>query len=529
MIIRRSWYIVLALCAIVLTVGAGATAWEADANMSTVITVTSSDDDYTDGKSKTCSDVPVDQCTLRRAINQAYGVGAAARPVYIHFDIPTGDPGYNPTLGVWKIQLTGNTSYDLRELNGMAVLDGSTQPGGRSDGPKIILDGQGDKNHGLVLRLDGNEVRGLAMQNFRISHITISSDDNLVEDCWLGLSDDGTTLSFGDDTTPEGGSGLALATGSDRNIIRNNVLAGFFGTAAAIRGVENVFAGNYVGTRADGTVPVPAQFKVHPCQSGAWTGGVGITVADSGNQIGGLTAAEGNVFAGLFLDVAPGTTQRPAMDISGDGHLIQHNVIGLDASDGVVGVCGRGLDLGNAPSGMQILDNTIVEPGLSAILMNGSTLNGNTLHGNIIQRESPWPGPQGFSTFSEGAIAYGATVPSALRSFAPARITEIDGVTVNGSSGQGSDCPHCTVEVFLDDVDSVTEALESLALVTAGANGQWMATLPAPLAEGQGLRTMSTVPDSFTITGLETGTTSNLSILQGVTYQVFLPTVVRNH
>jgi hypothetical protein len=305
------------------------------------------------------------------------------------------------------------------------------------------------------------------------------------------------------------------------------VFAGFFETAAAIRGDGNVFAGNRLGTRADGTVPIPAQVDLHPCLSGAWTGGVGITVADNDNQIGGPTAAEGNIFAGLFLDVAPGTTQSPAMDVRGNGHLIQHNVIGLDVNNDVVGVCGRGLDFGNAPSDMQVLDNLIVEPGLSAILMNGSTLNGNTLHGNIIRRESAWPGEQGFNTFPEDAIAYGAAVPQALKTFQPAQITEVNGTAVTGSSGEGSDCPFCVIEIFLDDTDSVAETLQSLDLVTAGDNGQWVAALPAPLEAGQGLRTMSTVPDSSTIFGLDAGTTSKLSALQAARYQVTLPIVVK--
>jgi hypothetical protein len=254
---------------------------------------------------------------------------------------------------------------------------------------------------------------------------------------------------------------------------------------------------------------------------------VGITVADNDNQIGGPTAAEANVFAGLFLDVAPGTTQRPVMDVSGDGHLIQHNVIGLDVNGDLVGVCGRGLDFGTAPSDMQVLDNLIVEPGLSAIFMNGSTLNGNTLQGNIIERASAWPGEQGFNNFPEDAIAYGATVPPALETFQPARITDVSGTTVSGTSGEGSNCPLCVVEIFLDDTDSVTETLQSLDLVTAEANGQWVAALPAPLEAGQGLRTMSTVPDSFTIIGLDAGTTSNLSALQAARYQVTLPIVVK--
>lgn len=520
--------ITLVLLAVLLSV---ATAWAAGpvaTPEATYISVTSTADDYNDGYSVKCSDVPNDECTLRRAINQAYGVGSGDRPVTIAFNIPTTDPGYNAGLQAWKIELTGTTSYDLRELYGRTIVDGSTQPNGRTNGPKIIVDGLGHHNNGFILRQNDNVVRGLAMQNFENSHITLSSDGNTVEDCWFGLSDDGSTLSSGDDTEPEGGSGVVFATGSDENTVRDNVFAGFVEGAAAIRGNNNVFAGNLVGTRADGTVPLPPQFDQHPCRSGTWTGGSGITVSNDNNQIGGPAAADGNLFAGLFLDT-PMSTQRPTMDVSGNGHVIQNNVVGLDGNGHVMGVCGQGFDFGGSPNDMQVLDNVIVETALSGMFMNGSTLNGNTLMGNLIRRESRWPGKQGMNDYPEDAIAYGPFVPSALRTFEPARVTQVNGTAVSGTSGLGSPCPLCTVEIFLDDTDTITETLQSLAVVVANAGGNWSATLPAPLQGGQGLRTMSTVPDDFTITGLDAGTTSNLSVLQAGRYQVLLPLVMRKY
>jgi CSLREA domain-containing protein len=491
----------------------------------TYITVTSTADDYNDGYSTKCSDVPPDECTLRRAINQAYGLTGGERPVAIIFQIPLTDTGYNPTLNIWKIELSGTTAYDLRELYGQTILDGSTQPGGRPNDPKIIIDGLENHNNGLILRQGENTVRGLAMQNFLNAHIVLSSNDNTIEDCWFGLSDDGMFLSAGDETTPEGGSGVSFSAGVTDNTVRNNLFAGFYETAAAIRGDYNTFSGNWIGMRADGTVPIPGGFDQHPCMSGAWAGGVGITIQGIENQIGGPTEAEGNRFAGLFLDT---TDQSPAMDISGsgEGSTIQNNVIGLDATDTVIGVCGRGLDMGNGPQNLQIIDNVIVETGLSAFFMNGSSLNGNTLQGNIIKRESSWPPEQGANPFPEDAIAYGPTVPDELRTFTPAQVLEVNGTTVTGAAGEGSPCPNCTIEVFLDDTDAITETLQSLDLVTADGNGDWTATLPAELEPGEGLRTMSTVPDSFTIPGLDPGTTSNLSVLYAE-YLVFLPLIYK--
>lgn len=502
------------------------------ATYNTTITVDSGTDPD-DSKSKTCSGESV--CTLRRAIVEARGLSAGDLPVLIRFDIPaTAAEGYDSGLEVWEIEVY-NTSdtFAFRRLTEQITIDGTTQSGGRADGPKIILigPGTGQKNGLLVGDIVGDDeivIRGLGMQNFK-THVTINTDANIVEDCWFGLSSDGTTLSSGDDTEHEGGSGLALTGGAENNVIRNNKFAGFFGVAAAIRGTGNEFTGNWVGMRSDGTVPIPNQFDTHPCSGSAWAGGVGITVEGDDHQIGGPDAADGNRFAGLYLDLFEQSEQPYAIQFAGSNNdvLIQNNIIGLDSAGDPVGICGRGIKLANGPEGTRVINNTIVEPGLSAILMNHWTLNGNTLRGNVIKRESPWPAAQGDNTFAEGAIAYGSGVPDPLRTFSPAAVTEIDGTDVSGTSGSGSPCAFCTVEVFLDDQDTVVEALESLALVTADGDGTWTATLPAPLEDDEGLRTMSTVPDDWTITGLDGGTTSNLSMLYVGGYEVLLPLVLR--
>jgi hypothetical protein len=510
----------------------------AEDTYNTTITVTSGSDPD-DSKSKTCASEPV--CTLRRAIVESRGLSAGQLPVLIDFDIPE-DPaeGYDSGLGVWEIEVYNTTDlYAFRRLKGQVTIDGSTQPGGRpvGQGPKIIIIGPGSGQKtgllvGDVAGDDTNVIRGIGMQNFG-THIIVNTDENIIEDCWFGLSSDGTTLTSGDDTEPEDGSAVSLSATADRNVIRNNKIAGFFGAAVAIRGEENAFTGNWVGMRADGMVPIPPQFDKHPCRGNTWAGGSGLTVSGDGHQIGGPNEGDGNRFAGLYLDIFEESEQPFAIELSGtdDDNIIQNNVIGLDAFGDAVGICGRGIKLSGGPEGTQVISNTIVETGLSAILMNDSIitdrLNGNTLRGNVIKREGDWPGEQGDNTFPEAAIAYGSGVPDPLRNFTPARITEISGTSVSGTSGTGSDCPFCTIELFLDDRDTVVEALESLDLVTADGDGNWSATLPATLEEDEALRTMSTVPDDWTITGLDAGTTSNLSVLYGEGYQVFLPLVLR--
>lgn len=498
----------------------------------TTITVTSGTDPD-DSKSKTCTSESV--CTLRRAIVEARSLSGGDLPVLIRFDIPaTAAEGYDSSLGAWEIEVDNTTDlYAFRRLKGQVTIDGSTQPGGRADGPKIILigPGAGQKSGLLVGDIAGDDeivIRGLGMQNFK-THVTINTDANTVESCWFGLSSDGMSLSSGDDTEHEGGSGIALTSGADDNVIHNNRFAGFFGVATAIRGTGNQFTGNWIGIRTDGVVPIPNQFDKHPCSGSAWVGGSGITVEGDDHQIGGPDPADGNRFAGLYLDIFEQSEQPFAIQFTGFNNdvLVQNNVIGLDPSGNPVGICGRGIKLSNGPVGTQVISNTIVEPGLSAVVMNHWTLNGNTLHGNVIRRESPWPAEQGDNTFPEGAIAYGDKVPEELSGFAPAEITEINGTDVSGTSGPGSPCAFCTIELFLDDQDSVVEALESLALVIADGDGNWTATLPTPLQDNQGLRTMSTVPDDWTINGLDGGTTSNLSMLYVGGYRMLVPLVLR--
>ena len=39
-------------------------------------------------------------------------------------------------------------------------------------------------------------------------------------------------------------------------------------------------------------------------------------------------------------------------------------------------------------------------------------------------------------------------------------MTAIVGAQVSGANGDGSTCPNCVIEVFLDDADAITEALQ---------------------------------------------------------------------
>jgi hypothetical protein len=106
-------------------------------------------------------------------------------------------------------------------------------------------------------------------------------------------------------------------------------------------------------------------------------------------------------------------------------------------------------------------------------------------------------------------------------------VTQIAGVTVGGTSGAGSACPNCVIELFLDDADTIKEALQSLAVVTANASGNWTATLSTALAAGQGIRTTSTSAQYNTIPGMNAGTTTGLSELYRPLLKTYLPVVTK--
>ncbi len=490
----------------------------------TIVVNSGLDLDTSDGT--TCATQP---CTLRRAVIQARN---SPKPVLITFDIPaTAAEGYDADLQIWKIQFIGissNANATLRYLNGDITIDGSTQPGGRADGPKIILVGPGTGQwDGLKLGETGtqnaNVIRGLAFQMFK-THIYVNSSSNAIEDNWFGLSADGTdiVLRGGGADDGSGNTGVSVGANIANNVIQRNVFSGIAGVAAAINGNNTTFAQNYIGTIANGTVPGKLTDPNLICTQWDWLGGSGISVSGDGNLI-----AE-NIFAGLRIAVEPPTIQADTIRLGGDNHVVQNNKIGLDAANAEIGVCGRGIYLLGGTEFNQIITNQIIRPGLSAISLNDtpvvSTSDANTLRGNIIEKLTPWGEIEGNNS-PEDAIQMTKSLPDAFRNFEPGQVTEIDGTAVSGTSGVGSPCPNCIVELFLDDTDTITEALQSLAVVTANASGNWTAVIPTELAAHQGIRTTSTTTQHNIIPGMSLGTTTGLSVLYISNYQAYLPMV----
>ncbi len=494
----------------------------APTTFNTVITVNSAEDPD-DSMSYTCSrdlpgppvPAPDGKCTLRRAIVEATALMAetpAARPVQIRFNIPPADPGYDAGLGVWVIQITDTLQLNALptlgstdvEKAGQVVIDGGTQPGGRSSGPKIIVRGPQNRDLvGLVVNGNNNVIRGIAFQQMRTA-LQLNQSQNIVENNWFGLDVAGTDLHWRDAEAPEQGSGVTgikVAENTTQTMIHSNVLAGFIGAAISMDGDDGFIFNNRVGTRADGTVPDVTWNRW--CRPNAryfnWFGGAGVEVRGKRNQL------VGNRIAGLlWYSNDPENTPDTALEVKGDDHLVQDNIIGIDADDKEVGSCGRGLvvDAGFT----RVVSNTVVRTALEPFRMDGSQISINALY---------YQGNLSWDSTAPTYMEFGNFVPEARKLFTPSVILSINvaggSTTVTGAAHPDAPCPYCQVELFLDDLDPLTETLTSVARVQSDVSGNWSTVLPFALGLDEGLRTASTAFNYGIIANFDGPSTSRVS------------------
>jgi hypothetical protein len=521
---RSFWILLLvALLAMLITAGTRpfSRAFAAEEAATTITVFSGTDPDARDDL--TCT--TASPCTLRRAIVQANSLGAGSRPVMIKFDIPADeDEGYDEESETWRIELEARqgTAVLPALVGGNITIDGASQPGERERGPQIILVGPGSgEKDGLVIGEDasgaddGNQINGLGFQNFR-DHLIINSNDNLIFENWFGLDDEGLSpyLRQGNMAQGSGDTGLKTTGDSNGNSIEGNVFLGFNLAAIDLQGEGSGAVENLIGTDAEGEVPIMALQGGNACAKGDWLGGSGIRVQGFENEV------SDNTIAGLRQEKIIGV-EPDALRVSGEQHMITDNFIGLDFNGEEVGVCGRGINLADGPQGVLVADNHVVNSVGSAIALNGQSYSGNTLAGNRIARELPWEA-------GETAVQMGFPLPLSLVNFVPAQITDISGTVVTGTSGVDSPCPNCRIEIFLDDDDTVIEALDSIAVVQADAQGNWQVELHHGPSLNEGLRTMSTTTADNVISGLGAGTTTGLSFLYLPEFEYgFLPVVLR--
>lgn len=257
-------------------------------------------------------------------------------PVTITFQIPTSDPGYNSSTGVFTIKPTSM----LDALGNYTTIDGSSQTSFTGDtnpnGPEIVLDGSNFTNSlqslgitapGLSLRALNCSIKGLTITNFNQPGI------------WLH---DGATGNLIGGTVP-----------SARNVISANKFEGI-----AIEGsttTNNVIQGNYIGVDETGA-PV----------SGNQDAGITIALGSDGNIIGGSAIGARNIIAG---NLAEGVSVSDSGTL---GNKITQNSIFSNQSVGI-GIYSNG---NNSQSAPQLLSAVQSSPTNAAGIDIGGSFTG---------------------------------------------------------------------------------------------------------------------------------------------------------
>jgi CSLREA domain-containing protein len=168
----------------------------------------------------------VTHCSIREAINAA---NDHAGPDTIFFNIESGTPPFMINLSSTLPALTDDGT----------TIDGTTMYE-YEDNPAVLILGGGDAEAGLVIRSNGNTIRGLMISNFSAevggAALYVSGDENLIESNVLISSDNGIYLSGAnnevrgnriglrgiDSAAPNTETGIFIS-GSGNEIIENTI------------------------------------------------------------------------------------------------------------------------------------------------------------------------------------------------------------------------------------------------------------------------------------------------------------------
>ena len=177
----------------------------------------------------------------------------------------------------------------LPTITDAVIIDGASQPGWQ-DAPIVELDGTPTgPMDGLTIAANDSTVKGLVINRFGGNGISIRGDGNTVSGNYIGTDANGTT------PLPNVG-GMWIGDGASNNTIggatggERNVISGNLGEGLTLFGngtSGNVVSGNHIGTDAGGTSALPNIYN-----------GVWISDGASNNTIGGATAGAGNIISG---------------------------------------------------------------------------------------------------------------------------------------------------------------------------------------------------------------------------------------
>lgn len=254
--------------------------------------------------------------SLRIALQMA---AYTAGPHTIVFNIPTSDPNYNSTTGIWVIHPATTYNYIIKSN---VTIDGTTQTTNQGNtnpnGPEIVLDGDNNTiNYCFsVVNVPGTVIKGFNIRGFMygIQITGTSSVNSIITGNYIGTNETATDtlgnyigieITEGADSTTIGGNTIA-----ERNIVSGNEHIGI-----RLLDVKHcTVKGNYVGVDRTGTVALPNY------------DGVSLEGATKFCTIGGTTPAERNIISG---NEAYGL---PVFGAGAEGNIITGNYIGTDVT-----------------------------------------------------------------------------------------------------------------------------------------------------------------------------------------------------
>ncbi|KPJ78044.1 MAG: hypothetical protein AMJ54_05645 [Deltaproteobacteria bacterium SG8_13] len=317
------------------------------------------------------------QGSLRQYIKNANAIGTSGGTTAntSQFRIPTSDPNYN---GSGSGEFTIQPASALPTITETVVLDAATQTVNIGDtntaGPEVELEGSlAGAVNGLNISAGSSTLRGFAINQFSQHGVYISGgvSGNFIVGNYIGTDVTGSAAAgngwMGVEVAGAStGNRIGGTAAADRNVISGNGQNG----VSVIGGSDNtLIQGNYVGTNATGSGPIPNTMS-----------GIGINGAST-ITIGGNIAGAGNVISG--------NTQQGIWMNTSSGPFIQGNTIGLNAAgDAAVANGGVGIVIEAGVSGAQIGGAAAVERNLisgntgDGIFVNGA--DSTTIENNFI-------------------------------------------------------------------------------------------------------------------------------------------------
>ena len=306
--------------------------------------------------------------SLRQAIIDANSIPG---PDDIVFKIPTTDPNYNATTGVWTI----SPLSDLPMITGgYTNIDATTQTTNQGNtntqGPEIALNGGNTLTYGFRIVSPNNTIKGFIIGQFEfgIQGYGAIASNNKISENYIGTDRTGTS-------TYSNQHGIGLSGDITNLTISDNLISGNTVVGIACAPANNItIKRNKIGTDISGMLPLP-----NP---------TGIILDNSSNNIiGGNLLTErnlisGNTDAGLLIN-----------DLASASNSVIGNYIGVNQNCTDTVPNGNGIMVISAPNntigGTSPSQRNIISGNTStAVLINGTGADNNKVVGNYVGVDS---------------------------------------------------------------------------------------------------------------------------------------------